>query len=210
MSEAWPAAERPTPESVRERERVIAAKIAGDVGVVRAALDHAEDRVRATAARALADLGELDQATVRTLIHDESPRVRRAVTELAALDNSIDLQPMLADTDPTVVETACWAAGEHGDDGRPHLADLVAISATHDDPLCREAAVAALGVLGSVDGLDAILAATTDRATVRRRAILALAPFDSPEVDAALKRALEDRDWQVRQAAEDLIDPRTE
>jgi hypothetical protein len=34
--------------------------------------------------------------------------------------------------------------------------------------------------------------------------VIALAPFAGPEVDAALARALEDRDWQVRQAAEDL------
>ena len=52
--------------------------------------------------------------------------------------------------------------------------------------------------------LPTILTATTDIATVRRRAIIALAPFDGPEVDAALERALDDRDWQVRQAAEDL------
>jgi hypothetical protein len=35
--------------------------------------------------------------------------------------------------------------------------------------------------------------------------VLALAPFDSPEVDAALQVALTDRDWQVRQSAEDVI-----
>ena len=74
----------------------------------------------------------------------------------------------------------------------------------HEDPLCREAAVAALGAIGDPGGLPAILAATTDRPAVRRRAVLALAPFDGPEVDAALARALEDRDWQVRQAAEDV------
>jgi hypothetical protein len=34
--------------------------------------------------------------------------------------------------------------------------------------------------------------------------VLALAPFEGPEVEAALATALEDRDWQVRQAAEDL------
>jgi hypothetical protein len=34
--------------------------------------------------------------------------------------------------------------------------------------------------------------------------VLALAPFDGAEVDAAIERALSDRDWQVRQAAEDL------
>jgi uncharacterized membrane protein len=40
---------------------------------------------------------------------------------------------------------------------------------------------------------------------VRRRAVIALAPFDGPEVDDALERARTDRDWQVRQAAEDLL-----
>jgi HEAT repeat protein len=40
---------------------------------------------------------------------------------------------------------------------------------------------------------------------VRRRAVLALAPFDGPEVTAALARAATDPDWQVRQAAEDLL-----
>jgi hypothetical protein len=42
---------------------------------------------------------------------------------------------------------------------------------------------------------------------VRRRAVLALAPFTGPAVDAALADALQDRDWQVRQAAEDLMEP---
>ena len=50
-----------------------------------------------------------------------------------------------------------------------------------------------------------ILAALPDKATVRRRAVLALAPFDGDDVDAALERARTDRDWQVRQAAEDLL-----
>ncbi|MET0422024.1 MAG: HEAT repeat domain-containing protein [Acidimicrobiia bacterium] len=46
--------------------------------------------------------------------------------------------------------------------------------------------------------------ATRDKPAVRRRAVLALAPFDGPDVDAAITAALDDRDWQVRQAAEDL------
>jgi hypothetical protein len=37
--------------------------------------------------------------------------------------------------------------------------------------------------------------------------VLALAPFDGPEVDRALERARTDRDRQVRQAAEDLLTP---
>jgi hypothetical protein len=42
---------------------------------------------------------------------------------------------------------------------------------------------------------------------VRRRAVIALAPFAGPDVDAALAAASQDRDWQVRQAAEDLLGP---
>jgi HEAT repeat protein len=65
--------------------------------------------------------------------------------------------------------------------------------------------VAALGAIGDEAGLEAILAATTDKPAVRRRAVIALAPFEGQNVDAVLQRALEDRDRQVRQAAEDLL-----
>ena len=39
---------------------------------------------------------------------------------------------------------------------------------------------------------------------VTRRAVLALAPFDTPAVREMLRTARNDRDWQVRQSAEDL------
>jgi HEAT repeat protein len=41
---------------------------------------------------------------------------------------------------------------------------------------------------------------------VRRRATVALAGFDDPRVQEALARAADDRDWQVRQAAGELLD----
>ena len=69
----------------------------------------------------------------------------------------------------------------------------------------REASVAAVGASGDERGLTAILKAGDDKPTGRRRAVLALAPFDGDEVKAALTKALDDRDWQVRQAAEDLL-----
>ena len=81
---------------------------------------------------------------------------------------------------------------------------LGAIATSHPEPLCREAAVAALGSLRAVAGLPAVLAALDDKPAVRRRAVVALAGFDGPEVDAALAKAAEDVDWQVRQVAEDL------
>ena len=113
----------------------------------------------------------------------------------------------LADAAAVVVEAAAWAAGEQGATRLvPTLSNLATSAA---DALVREAAVAALGAIGSVEGLPAILAACADKPAVRRRAVLALAPFDGPEVDAALEAALHDRDWQVRQAAEDVL-PRSD
>ena len=65
--------------------------------------------------------------------------------------------------------------------------------------------MAALGAIGDSAGLPAVLAALDDKPAVRRRAAVALAAFDGPSVEAALRRCLDDRDWQVRQVAEDLL-----
>ena len=142
---------------------------------------------------------------------DHEPAVRRRAAELApALPDGratvAILVTLLSDRDITVVEAAAWALGELGNDSVAGGAvdALVATTRAHRDPLAREAAVAALGALADPAGLDAILHACSDRPAVRRRAVLALAPFSGPEVDAALAVALADHDWQVRQAAEDL------
>jgi HEAT repeat protein len=187
---------------------------AGDEAAARAALDDAEAGVRATALGALARMGRLDAADLRAALGDNDPSVRRRACELAAAvgdadvdadaDADVDVLPLLDDADSTVAEMAAWTLGEQGRNDGAALGALIAMAGGHDDALCREAAVAALGAIGHPDGLPAILAATTDKPAVRRRAVLALAPFDGPEVDAALQRALADRDWQVRQAAEDL------
>jgi HEAT repeat protein len=118
----------------------------------------------------------------------------------------VSLLPLLDDHDVTVVEAAAWALGELGDDARAAGAvdALSHVVRAHRDALAREAAVAALGALADPAALPTILDACHDKPAVRRRAVLALAPFDGPEVDAAIDSALEDRDWQVRQAAEDL------
>lgn len=177
----------------------------GDVDGARAALDDPDPAVRATALGALARLGVLDTATVSAGIADEAPAVRRRAVELAVPFVDVDLRPLLAEPDVGVVEAACWALGERAEAAAEAVAELSEVATGHEDALCREAAVAALGAIGDEAGLPAILAATTDKPAVRRRAVLALAPFEGDDVDAALHRALEDRDWQVRQAAEDLL-----
>ncbi|MEM8925433.1 MAG: hypothetical protein AAGD35_18165 [Actinomycetota bacterium] len=100
-------------------------------------------------------------------------------------------------------EVAAFALGElEVADAR--VVDALAAQVTeHDDALCRESAVAALGAIGQ--RLDVVLAALGDVAAVRRRAVIALAAFEGPDARAALERAVDDRDWQVRQVAEDLL-----
>jgi HEAT repeat protein len=110
------------------------------------------------------------------------------------------------DPDASVVEAAAWSLGEAGPrSGRKVVEALARVAEAHRDPLCREAAVAALGAVGDPGALDTVLGALDDKPAVRRRAVIALAAFDDPRVDAAWRRCLQDRDWQVRQAAEDLL-----
>ncbi len=67
--------------------------------------------------------------------------------------------------------------------------------------------MAALGAIGDEGGKAAVLAATRDKPAVRRRAVVALAAFDGPDVDDALDRARRDRDRQVRDAVDELSGP---
>ncbi|CAN5597984.1 hypothetical protein BH20ACT2_BH20ACT2_10470 [soil metagenome] len=178
----------------------------GDPDAARGFLHDPDPGVRATALSALVRLGAAAGAELAAALADHDPAVRRRAAEEVATTSGeeLSLLGLLHDPDPAVVEVAAWACGERTPPEPGAVAALAGIVTGHDDALCREAAVAALGAIGDEQGLPAILAATTDKATVRRRAVLALAPFDGPEVDAALERASEDRDWQVRQAAEDL------
>jgi len=171
-----------------------------------------DPRVRAAALGALFRVGSRAgvRRAWRAALDDPSATVRRRAAELTpSRAADLPVRPLvlrLADPEMTVVEAAAWALGELGPRAVPAggVSGLARIARHHDDPLVREAAVAALGAIGHRAGLPAILAGCSDRPAVRRRAVLALAPFDGPAVDSAITRALEDRDWQVRQAAEDL------
>jgi HEAT repeat protein len=173
-------------------------------------------------------MGALDAAVLRAALDDPHPVVRRracvlggrglatgetgvgetGVGETGAGAGLVEALVHTVSTDPdaTVVESAAWALGEAGSHGGRRAADALSkVVTAHRDPLCREAAVAALGAIGEPASLDVVLVALGDKAAVRRRAAIALAAFDDPRVDDALRRCLDDRDWQVRQAAEDLL-----
>jgi HEAT repeat protein len=180
----------------------------GDADAARAMLADPEPAVRATALGALQRLDKLDVSELEAALADPSATVRSRAAEVATAwpgHATPGLVTLLSDPDATVVEVAAWAVGEQDPPPAGVVIVLAGLATGHDDALCREAAVAALGAIGDPAGLPAILAATHDKATVRRRAVIALAPFDGPDVDAALETARTDRDWQVRQAAEDLL-----
>lgn len=170
-------------------------------------LDDEEPRLRVLALRGLARHRRLTPDALARFMVDTDPEVRREAARLSvdlpddpALD--LALATALGDLDALVCESAAFALGERGVEGS--LERLVEVAGGHDDPRCREAAVVALGTLGLEGGLDAVIAALDDRPPVRRRAVVALSNFTGPRVDAAIARALEDRDWQVRSAAEQL------
>lgn len=202
---------REDPQELSRRDVVIAGHV-GDVNTARAAKNDEDPRVRASAFGALDRMGALADGELRDALRDPSPAVRMRAAALTVGHPKVSPASVLDDPSDDVVETAAWACGER-DAGDLDTGDLDTVSrlaelATgHSNPLVREAAVAALGAIGHPGGLDAILAATTDRVAVRRRAVLALAPFDGPEVEAAIHRASQDRDWQTRDAAELLANP---
>ncbi len=162
--------------------------------------------MRAAALGALARCGSLGPDELATALADPDRTVRRRAALLAADRDDVadELMALLDDPDDTVVEVAAFAWGERTD-GSVAVGRLSALARDHEDSLCREAAVAALGSVGDPAGLDAVLAGCQDKATVRRRAVLSLAAFDGPEVTEMFERLCEDRDLQVRQAAEDLL-----
>jgi HEAT repeat protein len=177
----------------------------GDEPVARDLLVADDPKVRAAAYGALERMGRLDDDDLRAALADAAPAVRRRALELAVARRDVPIAPLLDDPDDEVVEQAAWACGERVPADRGTVERLGRLATGHDDALVREAAVAALGAIGDPAGLSAVLAGTGDKPSVRRRAVLALAPFDGPDVRAALERAKDDRDWQVRQAAEDLL-----
>ena len=201
------------------RRDVVVAGHLGDHQAVTAGLAHHDASVRSAALGGLARIEQLtEQHLISALTDSAAPVVRRAV-ELSAhcyeVSSAVDahLVRLTRGSDDDLAEVSVWALGERwqerGEEGTAAatILDVVEdVARTHSDALVREAAVAALGAIGARRSVPVIISAASDKATVRRRAVIALAPFDGPDVDAALAAAREDRDWQVRQAAEDLSD----
>ena len=193
-----------THSGIERRQQLVQLAREGDLSLARELCGDGDPRVRASSIAVLSENDALDESLIALGFSDPNPLVRMTVARAAAQNSSISVLELLNDEDSSVVEIACWAAGEQTEHNDSLIEALSAIALEHEDALCRESAVAALGALGDARGLESILKATKDIATVRRRAVIALAPFEGQAVTDALQLALSDRDWQVRQAAEDL------
>jgi hypothetical protein len=152
------------------------------------------------------------RSALLSALSDGSPIVVEAAC--SALGEALELS-----ADGGAGELACGATNEGGGavsgaaglaaGGAGAIAQALAGTArSHPDARCREAAVAALGALAASAGRCTALAALTDalgdKATVRRRAVVALGRFGG-DARRALEQALRDRDWQVRELAEQLL-----
>ena len=125
----------------------------GEAAVAEGLLDDGDASVRAAALGALARCGALQADQVRRALGDEAAEVRCRAAELVPHDvELVELVELLSDPDASVVEVAAAALGERDWDAGP-VGELCRVARSHDDPLCRESAVAALGAIAA--GLDA-------------------------------------------------------
>jgi HEAT repeat protein len=146
-------------------------------------------------------------------LHDPDPTVRRTAAEIAGwlpgtgrahLARLVEI--LFQDRADICREAAAFALGEIG--GDEAATALVGRVPSERSPLVREAIAAALGAAGRPDTAPVVVGMTQgEKPAVRRRAVVACAAFDTPEAEDAIRRALEDRDRFVREAAEWLLRP---
>lgn len=192
-----------SPEEQRRRIKAIACGFRNDEPGARDFLTDDSAKVRAAA---LGALGRMQRATVEDIasaLGDRAPEVRRIACELSTIFSTVNRIGLLEDVDVRVVEACAFALGECED--HESTPALMRVARDHADPLCREAAVAALGAIGDDLSRTTLIEALGDIAQIRRRALIALSSFEGDDVELAMQGCLTDRDWQVRQAAEDLL-----
>lgn len=197
--------------------------------LIGAGLDHPEDSVRTVAVGAAARCGLLTPQLLDRLLEDRSGRVRRraiAASEAVGELNEIlarHISNLLEDDDLSVAIASLDAVARNGWlDRLGQVCDLarnaptaireqsvVTIAELHQQGGADQTpSSVTLGDVGPADEAVVIAAALGDVATVRRRAVAALAAFDTTAAEEALRAGLNDRDLQVRQICEDLLGER--
>ena len=132
------------------RRDVVIAGHSSDPATATAGLTSPEAAVRIAALGALDRLGRLTASDLTTATVDPAASVRRRAAELAASHPDVELLPLLADDDVTVVEIAAWSCGERQVVSDAVLGRLIELTTRATEPLVRESCAAALGAIGDV------------------------------------------------------------
>ncbi|MGC8481464.1 MAG: HEAT repeat domain-containing protein [Acidimicrobiales bacterium] len=185
----------------------------GNTEVLSSHLDSGEEVVRAAAVRGLWECTHgdpTDPQAVLLMLHEfvgkeRATHVLVAVGETFATRHGKICEVLLDHEDTRVVEAGCFAAAQLAPSANHLVGRLEALASTHEDDLVRESAIAALGAYGLPRSTSIVIAATSDKVYVRRRAIVALSAFEGEDVEEALRAATADRDAQTRALAEDIL-----
>ncbi len=141
----------------------------------------------------VAEFSRLDERSKVALLSELGSDVPLPVLEIA-----------LEDAHWLVVEYAVFLVGEHR--VKVFTERLLSLWRNHEEPLVREAVLAALASIGAKEAVPVILEGLAQRNVyIRRRAVVAACAFDSPELDNALKSMVKDRDFQVRALLRDIF-----
>ena len=191
--------------AVRRRLAALLAGPAGDESTVRRLLADRSPRVRSAA---FASLGRVGPRRPRRRAASRSETPIRAFAARRA--NSRRGLPVRSSPPPRRHRPVGRRSGGRrgGRAGRPPgLRRLSDIARCHPDPLCREAAVAALGTIGDVAGKAALSRRSTPAPApaVRRRSVVAGAAFSGTDVEVAWRARPSDRDWQVRRGGREVL-----
>ena len=165
----------------------------GEAAAAEMLLNDDDAGVRSAALGALARCGALDPGQIRRALGDAAAAVRCRAAELAPPE--VELVDLLRDPDASVVDAVAAALGERDHDPRP-VGELCRVASGHDDPLCRESAIAALGAIaagvagGADPSCDAVAVSETGREAHHDAAADPKATAEAPH-DAARGMALE-------------------
>ncbi|HEY3347982.1 MAG TPA: HEAT repeat domain-containing protein [Nitrospirota bacterium] len=111
----------------------------------------------------------------------------------------------LRDQDMMVADNIIFALGELGDQKAVHA--LVRLLRVGSHEKLRKSAAKALGMLGSKDAVDPLIAALSDPDyKVRKSAARSLGKIGDPRAIPALGKAAEDSDYNVSKHAKEALD----
>ena len=193
-----------TEEELARMTAVVKAGFAGNEAQARQGFADPSARLRAAAVAALVRMGAATDDDAFAALGDTGLEVRLAGAKaLLELPHAPAVTLLANESNPLVTEALIYALGERREEAAWDT--LCRLATTHPDPLCREAAVAAIANYERDSAIEILEFAAKDKPAIRRRVAVALAGLSGPRATALLARLAEDRDWQTRQIASEIL-----